>query len=192
MFLVIFLFMISTANASLQSGDILVQSADCSLCPLIEGEEGLPYSHTGMILLDAQGKPTVLESWDNVAQVSLSKFISRRKAGRTTLILRPQTSIATDQLKKVFDQKYNGHSYDVKFLWDNQNELGEKYYCSELVVKLLNEFIPVKFQTKPMHYQYQRDEWIRYFRDLPPDGLPGVSPADLARSPLLDHIGEIP
>jgi hypothetical protein len=53
----------------------------------------------------------------------------------------------------------------------------------------MNHFLPVKFETKPMHFQKYRQSWIEYFKKTPPDGQPGISPADFARSPLLSPVG---
>jgi len=180
---------------SLKSGDILLQSTPCYLCSLIEAEEHSPYSHLGVVVVGPSGV-SVLEAWQNVEQVSLGDFLKTRKSGSRTLVLRPfafESSPLPEarDLLAVFEQDFAGKHYDEDFLWNNSDELGEKYYCSEFAAKLLDRFLPSSIPTKPMHFQIHRNEWIQYFRGNPPDGLPGVSPGDFERSPLFDHVGWI-
>jgi len=181
---------------SLKSGDILLQSTECYLCSLIEAEENSPYSHLGVVVVEPSGV-SVLEAWQNVERVSLDDFLKTRKGGSRTLVLRPfafesaTTPIQARDLLAVFERDFDGKHYDGDFLWNNSDERGEKYYCSEFAAKFLDLFLPSPIPTKAMHYRIHRDEWIKYFRGNPPDGLPGISPGDFERSPLFDHVGWI-
>lgn len=175
--------------ADLKSGDVLAQSIVCGICELIEKEEGGPYSHVGVVLADAS-KVEVLQAWNGVERVSLEHFISKRRPRAKTLVLRPKNGpIAFETLNQVFKSEFEGKKYDSAFLWDNRDDQGEQYYCSELVVKLMNPFLSKPIPPKPMHYRYKRAEWIRYFRGEPPDGKPGVSPMDIVRSASFQTAG---
>ena len=177
----------------LKTGDVLLVSLPCRICKVIEEEEGGPYSHTGVVSVSKNGVLTVLEAiTDPVGRVSLEKFIKRKRKGTNALVLRAKNPTFTDQIiEKSFEEKFLGHHYDAEFLWDNEDESGEKFYCSELVAKLLNPFLPTPLSPKPMHFLVQREQWIKFFHGTPPDGKPGISPADLSRSPLFDHVGEL-
>lgn len=182
----------------LQPGDVLLQSQPCFMCSLMEIEEGLPYSHAGVVVRESNGALSVLEAWDRVGRVPIAEFTARRRKDTRTLALRPrvlpsyaENPAALNQwLSARFRVAFAGHSYDPKFLWDNEDASGEAFYCSELVTKLLNPLLVRRIETKPMHYVRHREYWIKYFGGTPPDGEPGVSPADLARSPALRPLGE--
>lgn len=194
--ILIALFGISANSFELKSGDVIVQSIKCKLCALIEAEEGLPYSHTGLVLAYPNGKVTVLEALGSVRQVSLEDFLSRKSEGTKAKVLRPRDTIASrgvpaGELIHIYQTRLAGLRYDADFLWNNQDERGQKLYCSELVVKVLNLFLREKIPTKPMHFNYDRAQWLEYFHGNPPDDQPGVSPSDLARSPVFNLVGEL-
>ena len=178
----------------LKTGDVLLQSVSCYLCTLIEKEEDSPYSHAGVVLREGN-QIWVAEAWGKVEKIPLATFLGKRRKTTETLALRAIQPDGTEikfpeaTLSKSFDQNFVGHSYDSEFLWDNRDSRGEKYYCSEFVVKFLNPFLPQTISTKPMHYNQYREKWVQYFKGLPPDGKPGVSPGDLERSPLFRHVG---
>lgn len=178
----------------LKTGDILLQSVPCYLCSLIEIEENTPYSHLGIAIVE-ENRISILESWQKVERISLDEFLAKRKKGTETLVLRPRAfetanaRVSAQSFLNAFDRWFAGKHYDDDFLWNNSDELGEKYYCSEFVAKFMNHFLPVSMPTKPMHFQKHRDLWIKYFRGNPPDGQPGVSPGDFERSPLFRNVG---
>jgi hypothetical protein len=190
--------LLALLSFQLQPGDVLLQSQPCFMCSLIEIEEGLPYSHAGVVVRETSGTLSVLEAWNRVGRVPITEFLGRRRKETRTLALRPQVvpSLAQNPatlnqwLSARFQVGFVGHSYDPKFLWNNADASGESYYCSELVTKLLNPLLVRKIATKPMHFQKHREYWIRYFGANPPDNEPGVSPADLARSPSFRALGE--
>ena len=173
-----------------------MQSVPCYLCSMIEIEEGLPYSHSGVVVKTDQ-QTNVLESWNNVQKLSLQDHLKLRKKNTLTLVLRPLRRdgefllIDSIALITIFNQHFAGHHYDDAFLWNNTDAIGETYYCSEMTAKILNYFLIQPIMTKPMHFTHYRQDWIQYFKGNPPDGLPGVSPADLARSPQLKVVGTL-
>jgi hypothetical protein len=187
----------ANAAIALQNGDVLLQSVPCYLCAMIEAEEKGPYSHAGVVDVDAVGVETVYEAWTQVENIPLADFIAKRKSNSKTLVLRPidpqghEIKINETDLARAYQTGFAGHDYDEQFLWFNTDAKGEKYYCSELVAKLLNYFLPVPMPTKPMHFKMYRSLWISYFGGTPPDGQPGISPPDFARSPLFKKMGEI-
>jgi len=190
------LFSISSwaMKPDLRPGDVLLISLQCPICQTIEAEEKGPYSHAGVVSIEADQKIKIMEAiTDPITEVTLGKFLSRRREGTSVLVLRAKnTHISESSLLKRFNEKFLNHHYDAEFLWDDRDSLGEKYYCSELVAKLLLPYLPEPIPTKPMHYQTDRKAWIEFFNGAnPPDGKPGISPADLARSPLFEVIGQL-
>ena len=184
------------SSQELKTGDVLLQSLPCSICRLIEVEEGAPYSHVGVVYVDEQRNASVIESLSEVERIPLPEFIKKRKTNTSTLVLRPvhngdEVSILSSAFLSVYEHDFAGRHYDPRFLWNNRDAAGELFYCSELVAKLLNRFLPNPIMPKAMHYTHYRSDWIQYFKTTPPDGLPGISPADFSRSPFFKRIGEI-
>ncbi len=181
----------------LRSGDVLLQSVQCFVCSMIEFEEGAPYSHAGLVVANEGTDATVLESWVKIEMIPVQKFLSKRKSNTTTLVMRPVNqqgepiSISHNGLLHIFQKDFFGKHYDEAFLWDNTDELGEKYYCSEFVAKLLNRFLPIPIDPKPMHFNQYRSYWVQYFHGNPPDQKPGLAPSDFAKSSLFKKMGEL-
>ena len=185
------------ANAAfhLKSGDLILESLSCKLCSQIEAEEKSPYSHIGVLVFD-HGNWTVLESWGKVRTSTLTDFLSRRKKETHALVLRLNPNVnsvqmSADLMLSRFDNQFKGLSYDSEFLWNNVDANGEKLYCSEFVAKFMQFFITVPILTKPMHFEVNREVWLKYFHGNPPDGAPGLSPGDFERSPLFHRVGTI-
>jgi hypothetical protein len=176
----------------LRSGDVLLESLPCHLCGLIEIEEGAPFSHAGVILKE-NGQIRVLQALNRVQSVSIDAFLAQRRKGSPIEALRPLHRDRLDprELSNRFHQQFEGLSYDSAFLWNNRDSEGEQLYCSEFVAKFLAPFLSESISTKPMHFNEYRDEWIRYFKGNPPDGLPGVSPVDLLRSSSFRGLGQL-
>lgn len=200
-FTLIFLLLSNRAQAltasDLKTGDVLLQSVPCYICSLIEIEEGAPYSHSGVAWVANDGSVSMNEVWVDVDQIPLSDFLAKRKAQTQTLVLRAIANDGSDfvidpeSLQTLFNQNFLGHSYDEDFLWNNSDSKGEMYYCSELIAKLLNYFLPNPITTKPMHFTHYREDWIKYFHGTPPDGQPGLSPADFTTMKQFRTVGEI-
>jgi hypothetical protein len=175
----------------LSTGDTLLQSLPCSLCTLIEAEENSRYSHVGIIGLQ-DSSPQVFQAFGRVHRISLTYFLKQTRPGSRVRVLRPMLNTRNRlDLNERFTRDFEGLSYDASFLWENRDEKGEKIYCSELVVKLLNPLLARPIPTKPMHFNADREAWIRHFKGHPPDGEPGVSPEDLIRSGSFIDLGEL-
>ena len=183
-------------TSSLRSGDVILISLPCRICKVIEAEEGAPFSHMGIVLRYNQ-QISVLDAYHDVREQPLQEFLKLRDPATEPVILRAKTnpgnalSNSSFQMLIRFKLKFRGHSYDSEFLWDNQDEKGEKLYCSEFAAKFLNAYLPIPIEPKPMHFRVSRDDWIRFFKGPPPDGKPGISPADFYRSPLFRNLGAL-
>ena len=178
---------------NLKNGDLILEAIPCHLCSLIEAEEKSVYSHMGVLVNDG-GTWKVMEAWGKVSLTPLAEFQIRRKKEVPSLILRaiPENKkfpFNPKRLLDLFREKFAGHNYDTQFLWNNEDAMGEKLYCSELAAKLINPFLFDGIPTKPMHFIENRSLWIRYFRGNPPDGEPGLAPSDFERSPLFRKVG---
>ncbi len=198
MFIATLISLIASSHAlvadDLKTGDIILQSVPCLVCQLIEEEEKSPYSHIGVVIKQPSGEPMVLESWGYVQNTSLSLFLSKRKKGSPSLVMRPLDEFKLEQISDqvLMDHFLNffaGKNYDPYFLWNNRNENGEMYYCSEFVAKFMNPFLKKRLLPKSMHFETNRNAWMNYFNGMPPDGMPGISPGDFERSPLFKNVG---
>lgn len=187
----IFLLSLSVAANELKTGDVLVQPLDCYLCNLIEAEEESIYSHIGVVFVKNK-EIKVFESFGRVKEVDLKTFLAKTQKNQKVLWLRPNENINpdndtdNDQFYRTYLQDFDQKSYDAEFSWDN-----DSYYCSELVAKLLNEFLTVKIPTKKMHFDRNRMLWENHFHGNIPDGEEGIAPSDFLRSGLFKKISEI-
>ena len=181
-------FAVMPAFAQLRSGDVILISLPCHLCSAIETEEGAPYSHLGLVLIE-NGATTVLEAYERVEQTPLADFLSRARPGSKILVRHPldaegrPLNLDSAKLSKRFHAQFEGLAYDSEFLWDNRTASGEKLYCSEFAAKFLEPYLPSPLPTKPMHFTLARAEWLKFFHGHPPDGKPGISPGDFSRFP---------
>ncbi len=188
-------------RSDVQTGDILLQPLYCRLCELIELEEQSIYSHMGLVI-QRETETFVLESFGSgVKIVTFDEFNKKTQKSQKLRHLRfknPERAkflaepIQTARLILNFKKKYEGLSYDENFLWDNVDENGrEKLYCSELVVKILNEIMEWNYPIKRMHFSRNVADWDRYFRGSTPRDEWGNSPADFEKSPEFIHLGDI-
>jgi hypothetical protein len=181
--------LLSFASPAYQAGDVLLQPLDCYLCNLIESEEETIYSHVGIVVFERNGQILVAEAYGaTVRLVTLDQFLLKTQKSQSILALRPKEfEFFSDQEKEDFSSKliadyqqfWAEKPYDGQFSMDD-----EKVYCSELVLKLLNPYLSVKIPTKKMHFDKNREQWLKYFSQHIPDGEPGISPADFERSNL--------
>jgi hypothetical protein len=182
----------------LKVGDILLQPMQCWSCTLIEAQENSKFSHMSLVI-ETKPQVKVAEALGKVRVLTLEDFHSRTKKGHTLSVRRFKNSELVNliqkkalELKKYFQFHYQGLDYDEEFLWDNLDQKGsEKLYCSEMITKLLSNFFHVELPIKRMKFDVRREEWIKYFKGNPPDGMWGNSPADFEKSPLFMHVGEI-
>jgi hypothetical protein len=187
----------AVALSSLQVGDILLQPLSCWACSLIEAEEETIFSHMGIVM---QESPVVIaEAYGTVRALPLAEFLAKTERGQKVAVLRLRNEKAQrflegnkEKFQDVYTRYFDGKKYDTEFLWNNFDEEGrEKLYCSELVSKLLQAFMRLETPIKRMHFNKNRDLWIKYFKGNPPDGKWGNSPADFERSDLFYFAGEL-
>jgi hypothetical protein len=183
--------LLSFASPTLQTGDVLLQPLHCYLCDLIEAEEDSIYSHVGIVVFDQKDQILVAEAYGSMVRlVTLDQFLLKTQKSQSVLALRPKEVIQFSEeeknnfsLKLIADyqQFWAEVPYDSAFSMDD-----DKVYCSELVLKLLNPFLSVKIPTKKMHFDKNREHWLKYFSQHVPDGEQGISPADFERSNLFE------
>lgn len=180
----------STARASsLRAGDVILQPLRCYSCGLIEQQEGSDYAHMGLVVRGGSA-PLVAESLGEVRVVPLAEFLAKGDSRRMHKIRRPRERADFRLLEAI--RPWLGAEFDRAFRWDNLGRDGrEAFYCSELVTKLLNQFLRTPLAPKPMDFSANLAGWSAYFNGDVPHGEPGVSPADYERSPLFDTIGTI-
>ena len=173
--------------ASLQVGDVILQPLNCRLCRLIEAQEQSTFSHMSVVI---KTTPQVLvaEAWGQVRMVPVEDFIKKGDLTRAHSVVRLKERKKMNL--ELAMKQWLGYPYDDQFLWNNVDELGrEPVYCSEFVTKLLNPFLVNKIPTKYMDFSVNREAWWTYFHGDVPDGQPGNSPGDFARSPLFETVG---
>jgi hypothetical protein len=189
---------VNAAAVQIFLGDILLQPLKCHTCSLIEAEENTIYSHIG-IVIKTHPEVLVAEAYESVQAVSLNQFQKKTEPGQNIKILRFRNSGINSALTKdearnwnIFLKDFNDHGYDRQFLWNNFDPKGrELFYCSELVSKLLQAFLQIETPIKRMHFQQNREAWIKFFKGQPPDGQWGNSPADFHQSELFYDAGEL-
>jgi len=198
LFLFFFSGLAGAQTPELKVGDILLQPLKCWACSLIEAEEETIFSHVG-IVLEVNPEIKVAEAFGKVRLVSLKEFDAKTEPGQNLAVLR----FRNDRIQREFDRssalllhyyqtEFHGRKYDHDFRWNNFDEEGEeKFYCSELISKLIKRYIQVDLPIKRMHFQTNREAWINYFRGNVPDGLWGNSPGDFERSELFYQVGEL-
>lgn len=182
----------------LKVGDVLLQPLSCWSCSLIEAQEKSIYSHMGVVI---ENDPEVLvaEALGEVRVVSLKEFQSKTEKGEFLSVRRLRRSDAVFFLQERkaefldhFREYFWGLKYDHDFLWNNVDENGlEKMYCSEMVSKLFLGFLKIEIPLKTMKFDVNREEWIKYFKSLPPDGKRGNSPATFEHSELFFEVGKL-
>lgn len=182
----------------LKVGDVLLQPLDCWSCSLIEAQENSIFSHVGVVV-KISPSVEVAEALGKVRILSLDQFNTRTQKGQRLLVKRFKNDLLISRLmnKQVefltyFKKEFENLKYDHDFRWDNLDEQGyEKLYCSEMVSKLFLGFLGVEIPLKRMKFDLNREEWIRYFRGVPPDDEWGNSPGDFDKSELFYEVGEL-
>lgn len=184
------------ARPVLKVGDVLLQPTACWSCSLIEAEEETIYSHIGVVL--SLNPLLVAEALGKVRAVSFEEFNIKTEKGQKIGVLRLRNEKAVAQFEKNYDlwleryQEFDGLPYDKEFRWNNFDDEGrEKFYCSELVSKLYQAFLGIETPIKRMHFNKNREAWVKYFKGNVPDGEWGNSPGDFERSHLFYFVGEL-
>lgn len=181
---------LTQAQASVpRAGDVILQPLRCYSCSLIEQQEESDYAHLGLVVRGGAA-PLIAESLGEVRVVSLAEFLAKGDSSRTHRIRRPRERATFRLLEAI--EPWLGAEFDRAFRWDNLGRDGrEAFYCSELVTKLLNQFLKTPMKPKPMDYSENVAGWSAYFNGDVPQGEPGISPADYERSGLFKTIGSI-
>ena len=183
----------------LKVGDLVLQPRNCWSCSLIEAQENSIYSHMAMVI---QTEPIVkvIDALGSVKVSTLAEFNLGTEKNQKLSIRRFKDPKAVQFIKQYEAQfveyylsAFDGLDYDHDFIWDNVDQYGrEKIYCSELITKLLSNFLGIQLPLKIMKFDRNRDEWIKYFGNkLPPDGKWGNAPADFEKSNLFYEVGKI-
>ena len=113
----------------LKTGDIVFQTDTSGQALAIIMASGSPFSHVGIIYMDAKGQPIVWEAVGPVKKTPLAEWISHGR-GRRLQVMRFKKPLPASDWQKVFAwiQKQQGKPYDIYFTDDN-----DSFYCSELV-----------------------------------------------------------
>lgn len=185
-----------------EHGDLLFQDSDCGdFCRAIRevtyGYGGHDFTHIG-IAVEAEGGFEVIEAVSaGVKVTALEDFLTRSTdaggspraaVGRLKEPLRHLIPPAIDHAQGLI-----GKPYDWWF------ELGNgKYYCSELIYEIFRQandgqqvFSPEPMTFRPAPEEDFFDLWADYFADLGtdiPQGMPGLNPAGMSRSQVLDIV----
>lgn len=119
---------------ALRNGDVVFQESGSPQTKAVAFASHSLYTHTGLIEIDAQGHPFVLEAAAHVTSTPLEKWIERGTAGRIT-VKRVRGLSDEDARKAVAAAHvYDGRPYDFFFHDDK-----ETIYCSELVHRAFAE-----------------------------------------------------
>lgn len=186
-------------QTALKQGDLLFQNLDCGdLCDAIEevtqGRYGLKFSHIGLVyikgdstyIIEAIGQAVRLTPLHDFAKRTKNTIYLGRLKNEYTPLINPAVAFAIKQL---------GVAYDEPFIYNNN-----KYYCSELIYDAFKQannntdvFIlePMTFK-KPATKDYY-PAWVEYYKALKitiPEGEPGINPAGISRSEMIDWLGE--
>lgn len=184
----------SHGQESLKSGDIVLLPLSCRSCDVIASETGGTFSHSGIYLKARDGQEYVIEALGSVRAVHFENFVKRAPMDKKVGFVRVREfeNLSNGEIFDMIMSKfsfYEGKGFDHNYLWNNVDENGDElYYCSEFVAKILNEVIVNKFQTTPMDFTTNWDYWYYAFNGNVPQGLPGNSPNDLYRDPLVRHL----
>lgn len=186
----------------LRTGDIILVPLNCYVCNAIEAETGVPYSHS-VIVADAGEDPqltSVYEAWGSVRKTPLSEIFARKQKNQSLFVVRPRQFIrsgspSAEQLRKVFEEEFDGLPFDDEYLWSNADDQGrEKLYCSEFAFKFINRFLREQLTAAPMDFSRNFEFWNKYYAQFgmtPPSGQLGASPATLFNSALVKKMGEL-
>lgn len=198
---IVFLLLSCQKNYSPHTGDLVFQDLDCGdLCMAIEkvttSVDKKSFSHVGIVSIE-NGAVFVYEAiGPGVIKTPFEKFLNRSKDKNN----QPKVYVGRIKTENMGDsvlvlKRINlllGKPYDDEF--DIKNE---KYYCSELVYEVFKDnFGKSLFYLNPMTFKDPSTGktfpvWDEYFKNLKiavPEGLPGLNPGSISRSPQIDII----
>ena len=118
----------------LRTGDLVFQESGSSQTKAIAFASRSLYTHAGLVEIDAQGRPFVVEAARTVQSTPLAKWIERGTAGRITV--KRVRDLSDEDARKALAAAhlYDGRPYDFYFHDDT-----ETIYCSELVRRAFAE-----------------------------------------------------
>jgi Permuted papain-like amidase enzyme, YaeF/YiiX, C92 family len=118
----------------LQNGDIVFQTSRSSQSAAILLASLSAYSHMGIVQLDGNGAPFVVEAVGPVKTTPLDEWIDRGLGKR--IVVKRLKSLTPEASKLVLQaaHKYEGLPYDIFFL-----STKDQIYCSELVSLAFDE-----------------------------------------------------
>ena len=187
--------------SDLQGGDVVTLSLNCYECRMIESETESAFSHSGVVVIDEQGRTRIAQSLGRLDHFSLADFTKNITPGTKVSVYRPRefknlNAQARALLEKgmldVFNEKFKNAPFDSKYLWNNFNSKGvELLYCSEFIAKYLDHFLSQKTVPFPISYKKHYVYWMTYFKGVVPDGELGNSPASFSRDARFEFIGTL-
>jgi len=176
-------------HPKLKEGDLVFQDLDCGpLCDAIEavteGFQGRDFSHVAIIVKINDEYRAVEAIGSYVRSTSIDSLFLRCPNPDKYLVMRLHNEYKhlIPQAIKIA-QKTLGKAYDDRFIMNN-----DSLYCSELVYQAY----PI-FELQPMTYKDPKTgaffpAWIDYYKSLHsfiPEGLMGINPGLISRSPYL-------
>ena len=186
------------ATEDLEAGDLLFQEWACGpLCSDIgrvtQSAYGRQFTHCGLLVQDSPGTWKVLEALgQGVVLVPLDRFLARTQEATSGYLIgrSADPSVLPGAIPLALSQI--GKAYDHAFQWGD-----DKWYCSELLEWAFAKAAGTEdyFGLQPMTYKDPTTSrmlptWEQYFatQGIPvPEGMPGINPGSLSRSPRLKH-----
>lgn len=191
--------MSQTKQSALQEGDLVFQDLDCGpLCDAIEavteGCQGRDFSHVA-IIVKLKGELRAVEAIGGKVQSnSIDSLFMRCKDPKKYLVMRliPEYKHLIPEASK-YAIKSIGTPYDDRFIMNN-----DSLYCSELIYHAFESHKKNSklFYLQPMTYKDPKNNnyfpaWVDYYKTLNsfiPEGLMGINPGVISRSPFLQEI----
>lgn len=187
--------------SDLQGGDVVTLSLNCYECRMIESETESAFSHSGVIIIDEQGRTRIAQSLGRLDHFSLAEFTKNITPKTAVHVYRPvefkkmgqgMRSLLEKSMLDLFNEKFKNAPFDSKYLWNNFNSNGvELLYCSEFIAKFLDHFLSQKTIPFPISYKKHYVYWLTYFKGIVPEGELGNSPAAFSRDARFEYIGTL-
>ena len=189
------------AVSDLKAGDVVLLSLNCYECRMIESETESLFSHSGVVIVDEEGRTRIAQSLGRLDHFSFAEFTKNITPGTFVHVSRPRDMLKMTAQKRVllekvmldvFNEQFKNAPFDSKYLWNNFNANGVEYlYCSEFIAKFLDHFLTQKTIPLPISYKKHYDYWKKYFKGVVPDGELGNSPASFSRDERFEFVGTI-
>ena len=184
----------SSIARQLRSGDIVFQCIPCGdLCTAIVETTPCarehPFNHCGIVVRNGDSVSVIEAIGKDVHATPLISFLKRDTAIQL-FVGRPLKAAGVDTydaLRKAI--ALQGRPYDDAFMPGDS-----ALYCSELVYACYLRKGKPAFALAPMTFKSPHSgetfpAWIAYYSALGrpvPEGLPGINPCAIARSPLIE------